>query len=132
MLNVSEIATSAEERVLTGVKASQALVIDGMKNAVSLMDRVVPEQVADRVEGQMVSMPSATPMIDGAFNFAGKLLDAQRDFVGEMFAIIQPAPAKKMTAKKSTAKKSTAKTTAKKTTAKASAAKKTTARKTAA
>ena len=38
MLNVSEIATSTEERVLTGVKVSQAFVLDGIKNTLALGD----------------------------------------------------------------------------------------------
>jgi hypothetical protein len=112
MLNVSEIATSTEERVLTGVKASQALVIDGIKNTVALAERVVPEQVSERIEERVAVFPSASPLMDGAFDFAGKLLAAQRDFAGEMLEIFQPAPkaaAKKTVAKKTVAKKTAAK-----------------------
>jgi len=112
MLNVSEIATSTEERVLTGVKASQALVIDGLKNTIALADRVVPEQVSERIEERVADLPSASPLMDGVFDFASKLLAAQRDFAGEMLEIFQPAPkaaAKKTTAKKTTAKKTVAK-----------------------
>ncbi len=113
MLNVSEIATSTEERVLTGVKVSQAFVLDGIKNTLALADRVVPSQVADRIEERVSVIPSATPMIHGAFDFAGKLLAAQRDFAGEMIEIFQPAPAKPA-APKAAAKKAPAKRTAKK------------------
>jgi len=118
MINVSEIATSTEERVLTGVKASQALVIDGLKNTVALADRVVPSQVSERIEDRVAGLPAAAPMINGVFDFAGKLLAAQRDFAGEMIEIFQPAPAKK-TAPKAAAKKAPAKRAAKKTTKKA-------------
>ena len=52
MLNLSEIATSTEERVLTGVKVSQTFVIDGIKNAVAFADRVVPTTIGDRIEDQ--------------------------------------------------------------------------------
>ena len=118
MLNVSEIATSTEERVLTGVKVSQAFVLDGIKNTLALADRVVPSQVADRIEERVSVIPSATPMIHGAFDFAGKLLAAQRDFAGEMIEIFQPAPAKtaapKTAAPKAAAKKAPAKRTARK------------------
>lgn len=107
MLNVTEFAAATEERVLTGVKASQALVIDGLKNAIALADRVVPTQVSDRVEGQVKTLPAASPVVNGAFDFAGKLLAAQRDFAGEIVEIFQPAPApKKAAPKKTTAKKS--------------------------
>ena len=104
MINVSEIASSAEERVLTGVKVSQALVLDGLKNVVSFADRVVPENLSDRIEDRAEGLPSAAPLVDGYFGFAGKLLDAQREFVGEIVEIFQPAPAPKKAAKK-TAKK---------------------------
>ena len=110
MLNVSEIATSTEERVLTGVKVSQALVIDGLKNTVALADRVVPAQFSSRIEERVADLPSATPVIHGAFDFAGKLLAAQRDFAGEIIEIFQPAPAKPA-AKKAPAKKAAKKTT---------------------
>ncbi|MEM7092434.1 MAG: hypothetical protein AAF567_05495 [Actinomycetota bacterium] len=103
MLNISEIAASTEERVLTGVKAGQALVIDGLKNAVSLADRVIPEQVSDRFEAGAERIPAAAPVAEGAFGFAGKLLDAQRDFVGDMIEIFQPS-ATPSAAKKSTKK----------------------------
>lgn len=112
MINVTEIAANAEERVLTGVKVSQALVLDGLKNAAALADRVVPARVGDRIEERTEGLPAAAPLVDSYFGFAGKLLDAQREFVGEVVEIFQPTPApapKKTTAKKSTAKKTTAK-----------------------
>lgn len=117
MLNVSEIASATEERVLTGVKISQAVMLDGMKNAIALADRVLPSTVTDRVEDRVEGMPSAAPLVAGAFGFAGKLLDAQRQFAGDVVELFQPAPAAKPTPKKTTAKKSTAKKTAPKKTA---------------
>jgi len=114
MLNVSEIASSTEERVLTGVKASQAIVIDGIKSTVALADRVVPAQVSDRIEDRVAVLPSVSPVINGAFDFAGKLLAAQRDFAGEMIEIFQPAPVKKTAPKKAAARKSSTRKTAKK------------------
>jgi len=118
MLNVSEIASSTEERVLTGVKVSQTLVLDTFKNGIALADRVMPAPVADRIEERVAVLPSATPLINGAFDFAGKLLAAQRDFAGEMIEILQPAPAKKAApnaaAKKAPTKKAAAKRTTKK------------------
>ena len=113
MLNVSEIAASTEERVLTGVKASQALVIDGLKNTIALADRVVPTQLSERIEERVAVLPSASPLVNGVFDFASKMLAAQRDFAGEMIEIFQPAPAKKA-APKAAAKKAPAKKTAKK------------------
>ena len=96
MLNVSEIASSTEERVLTGVKVSQTLVLDTVKNGIALADRIVPEPVSDRIEERVADLPSATPLIEGVFDFASKLLAAQRDFAGEMIEILQPAPVKKL------------------------------------
>ena len=123
MLNVREIASSTEERVLTGVKVSQALVIDSLKNTVAFADRIVPAQVSDRIEDRVGDMPSAAPIVDGAFDFAGKMLAAQRDFATEIVQIFQPAPVKpapkKTEAKKTVAKKKAPKKAAKKTAKKA-------------
>jgi len=117
MLNVSEIASSTEERVLTGVKVSQALVLDGIKNTVALADRVVPTRVSDRIEDRVAGLPAAAPVVSGMFDFAGKMLTAQRDFASEIVEIFQPAPAKPakaQAAKKAPAKKAPAKKATKK------------------
>ena len=105
MLDMKEITSSAEERVLTGVKAGQAFVLDGLKNMMSVADRVVPEGLSERLEDQVEGLPKAAPMVEGYFEFAGKLLEAQRDFVGEVVEIFQPAPAPKKAAAKKTTKK---------------------------
>ena len=119
MLNVREIASSTEERVLTGVKVSQALVIDSLKNTVAFADRIVPAQVSERIEDRVSDLPSAAPIVDGAFEFATKMLAAQRDFATEIVQIFQPVPAKpapkKTQAKKTVAKKKAPKKSAKKT-----------------
>lgn len=133
LLDVKGVAEAGEERVLTGVKLGQAAMIDGLKSAVALADRVVPDAVAGRIENRVGSLPDASPVVDGVFSFAGRLLDAQREFVGQVVEIIQPtpvpAPVQKSTAKKSTAKKSAPKKpAAKKSTAKKTPAKKRTAK----
>ena len=84
--------------------------------------------MTDRIEDQVINLPSATPVIDGAHGFATKLLDAQRDFVAEVFELIRPAPAKPAPAKPAPAKKAPAK----KAPVKKAAAKKAPARKAAA
>jgi len=118
MINVTEMATATEERVLTGVKASQALVIDSVKNAVALAERIVPAPVTDRVEQRVATLPAVSPVVNAGFDFAGKMLAAQRDFAGEIVEIFQPAPkkaapkktvAKKTAPKKAAAKKASAK-----------------------
>jgi hypothetical protein len=109
MLNLSEIASSTEERVLTGVKAGQTMVLDGLKNTVALADRVLPASIGDRIEDQATSLPAAAPVIEGYFGFATKMLEAQRDFVGEIVEIFQPTVAKKAPAKKAAAKRAPAK-----------------------
>ena len=109
MLNLSEIASSTEERVLSGVKVSQTFVLDGLKNTVSFADRVIPANVSERIEEQVANMPSATPVVEGAFDFAAKMLDAQRDFVAEVIEILQPAPVKKVATKKVATKKAATK-----------------------
>jgi hypothetical protein len=119
MLNVTEIASSTEERVLSGMKVSQAFVLDGIKNTLAVADRVVPATVGDRIEERVSTLPSATPVIDGMFNFAMKVLEAQREFAGELVELFQPAAPKAAAkaapaARKAPAKKAGAKRAAKK------------------
>lgn len=119
MINVTAIAETAEERVLAGVKAGQAAVIDGLKNAVALADRVIPDNVSDRLEERVEAVPSAAPLVEGYFGLAGKLLDAQRDFVGQVVEILQPGASKTTKKASKTAKKTTKKASAAKTAKKA-------------
>lgn len=123
MLNVTEIAASAEERVLTGVKVTQTMVIDGIKSGLALADRVMPNPISDRVESRMAVVPAFAPIVEGAFDFAGKLLAAQRDFATEIVHLFQPAAVKAPVAKAAQAPVAT-KAPAKKTVAKKAAAKK--------
>ena len=115
-MNLTEQLTEVEDRFFEGLTDLQTQLIEANT------------KVADRVHEMDIPAPDVEPVIAPAdavaryYDFAGKLMDANRKFVEQIVSVWYPAPvAKKTVAKKTVAKKTTArKSTAKKATAKAS------------
>ena len=115
-MNLTEQLTEVEDRFFEGLSDLQTQLIEANT------------KVADRVHEMDIPSPDVEQVIVPAdavaryYDFAGKLMDANRKFVEQIVTVWYPAPvAKKTPAKKTAAKKTTAKkTTAKKTAAKAS------------
>jgi len=115
-MNLTEQLTQVEDRFFEGLSDLQTQLIDANT------------KVADRIHEMDIPSPDVEQVIVPAdavaryYDFAGKLMDANRKFVEQIVSVWYPAPvAKKPVAKKTPAKKTTArKTTAKKATAKAS------------
>lgn len=115
-MNVTEQLTEVEDRFFEGLSDLQTQLVEANT------------KVADRIHEMELPSPDVEPVIDPAdavaryYDFAGKLMDANRKFVEQMVSVWYPAPVAKKTVAKKTAVKTTAarKTTAKKATAKAS------------
>ena len=110
-MNLTEQLTEVEDRFFEGLSDLQTQLIEANT------------KVADRIHEMEIPAPEVEPVIAPAdavaryYDFAGKLMDANRTFVEQLVSVWYPAPAaKKTVAKVTTAKKSTAR----KTTAKAS------------
>lgn len=134
MVDVKEITEEAQERVMSAVKLGQTAVVDGLSTAWNFAERFVPAQVTNTVGAGLERLPAVDTVVDAPFDFAEKVISAQRDFAHNVVDFFngdeEPAPAKKPVAKKTTAKKPVAKKpAAKKPAAKKPAAKKPAAKK---
>ena len=112
-MNMTEQLTKVEERFFEGLTDLQEQLIEANTKA------------ADRIHEIDLPSPEIEPVIAPAdavaryYDFAGKLMEANRTFVEQLVSVWYPAPAKKAAVK----------TTAVKTTAKKAAAKKAAAKK---
>lgn len=117
-MNMNEQLTKVEDRFFEGLDDLQTQFVEANT------------KVADRIHELDIPTPDVEPVITPTdavaryYDFAGKLMDANRKFVEQLVSVWYPAPAKKTEAKAATAPKTTAKkTTARKAAARKSAAK---------
>jgi hypothetical protein len=103
-MNVTEQLTEVEDRFFEGLSDLQTQLIEANT------------KVADRIQEMEIPSPDVEPVIAPAdavaryYDFAGKLMDANRKFVEQMVSVWYPAPVAKKTAVKKTAvRKTTAK-----------------------
>ena len=103
-MNLTEQLTEVEDRFFEGLSDLQTQLIEANT------------KVADRIQEMEIPSPDVEPVIAPAdavaryYDFAGKLMDANRKFVEQMVSVWYPAPvAKKTAAKKTAVRKTTAK-----------------------
>ena len=103
-MNVTEQLTEVEDRFFEGLSDLQTQLIEANT------------KVADRIQEMEIPSPDVEPVIAPVdavaryYDFAGKLMDANRQFVEQMVSVWYPAPVAKKTAVKKTAvRKTTAK-----------------------
>ena len=106
-MNVTEQLTEVEDRFVEGLSDLQTQLVEANT------------KVADRIHEMELPSPDVEPAIDPAdavaryYDFAGKLMDANRKFVEQTVSVWYPAPvAKKTVAKKTVAKKAAVRKTA--------------------
>jgi hypothetical protein len=77
---VSRIMDSTDDvqaQVLEGIRKSQTAVIDGVR---AWADRFAPFTLPHTSWAPVEELPTPAEVIDSSFDFAAKLLDAQREF----------------------------------------------------
>lgn len=100
-MNMTEQLTKIEDRFFEGLTDLQTQLVEANT------------KVADRIHEMEIPAPEVEPVIAPAdavaryYDFAGKLMDANRKFVEQIVSVWYPAPAaKKAAARKTTAKAS--------------------------
>ncbi len=87
MSTITEKLAELESQLVDTVKSAQEPVVEGVTRVVSFVDAKLPElptvAVLDR-------LPAADELIDQQFAFAGKLLDAQHEFISAIVAALAP------------------------------------------
>lgn len=83
-----EYALASQERVLTALRQSQTAVVDVVSTWAKAVENASPEIPAIPVAA---ALPSAEELVTNTYEFAGKMLEAQRQFAAELIAAAAPA-----------------------------------------
>ncbi|MGH8974457.1 MAG: hypothetical protein ACRD0C_14810 [Acidimicrobiia bacterium] len=109
MATATEMFSALEDQVLETVRQSQEAVVKAVKTwaeaGKSLVPDLPPLPFADQ-------LPNTVDIVENAFDFADKLLAAQRDFAAAVLEAARPVIGKADTAKPATNNRPASKTSA--------------------
>ena len=94
-MDVLETLNSVEEQALDGIKQTQETVLGVAKSAVDTVAPYVPELPVSYPE----QLPEPAVIVDNLFEFAGKILAAQRTFTKQLLETVAPLAVVKPEAK---------------------------------
>jgi hypothetical protein len=87
MSTITEAATASQERILATIRQSQQAVVDAVATWAKAVEGIAPAVPAAPGSEQL---PKPEAVVENAFDFAQKLLDAQRDFARKVIAAGAP------------------------------------------
>ena len=100
------MSTTLTDRAVTRVRDGQQVAVDAVSAVVKRVEKVVPS-------GPSLSLPKSVPttqkIIDDAFSFSLKLIEAQREFAADLLNAVSPV-LKKATGQSAAKPKAPAKT----------------------
>ena len=104
---ITEITAKVQDQLLEALRAGQDAVVDTVTSVAGTVERVLPEPAKGTLA---YNLPLATEAADQAFGFAGKVLEAQHNFVSRVLSAVTPAgeDAAPKSAPKATTKSTTA------------------------
>ena len=94
-MDVIETLTSVETQALDGIKQAQDTALGYAKSAVDTVAPYVPELPVSYPE----QLPEPAVLVDNLFEFAGKILAAQRTFTKQLLETVAPLAVVKPEAK---------------------------------
>lgn len=83
-----EYAVSAQDKTLSAVRQSQSAVVDVVETWAKAVEKAAQDLPAIPVAS---SLPSASEIVQTSFDFAGKMLSAQREFADRLLTAAAPA-----------------------------------------
>jgi hypothetical protein len=84
---LSEATKASQDQILSTVRQSQQAVVDAVAAWAKAVENIVPP--TPTLPG-VDELPKPEAVIDSAFDFAGKLLDAQHDFARNVLKAAAP------------------------------------------
>ena len=91
MSTITEAAQASQEQILATVRQGQQAVVDAVATWAKAVEGIAPALPAVPGSGRL---PRPETVVENAFDFAQKLLDAQREFARSVIAAAAPAFAK--------------------------------------
>jgi hypothetical protein len=92
---LNDAARASQEQILGTVRQSQQAVVDAVAAWAKAVENMIPPAPAIPGAGDL---PKPDAVVDNAFDFAAKLLDAQREFAHSIIAAASPVLEKTETA----------------------------------
>ena len=83
-----ESTLAAQDKALSALRESQSAVVDIVESWAKAVENSVPDLPAIPVAG---SLPTPEEIIKTSYDFAGKVLDAQREFAEKLLKAAAPA-----------------------------------------
>lgn len=83
-----EYALASQDRVLSAIRQSQAAVVDIVGTWAKAVENATPDLPAIPVAA---ALPSAKDVVANSYEFAGKVLEAQRQFTQDLVDAAAPA-----------------------------------------
>ena len=93
---LTEAAKASQEQILTTVRQSQQAVVEAVAAWARAVENIVPPVPALPGSDEL---PKPEAVVDNAFDFASKLLDAQHEFARSVLAAAAPVREKSSPAK---------------------------------
>ncbi len=103
MTDLKELSQAAQEQVLSAYAVGSNAILEGVRSWVESVDAITPANLKVPSIPGLDNLPTPAEGLDISFEFAQKMLDAQRDFARSLLSALAPA-AEKISASK--AKKS--------------------------
>ncbi|HEV2370402.1 MAG TPA: hypothetical protein VGR90_11050 [Acidimicrobiales bacterium] len=100
---LTEITGKVQDQVLDALRAGQDVVVDTVTSVADTFQRVLPEPARAPLAA---NLPIANETVDQAFGFAGKVLEAQHNFVNRVLTAVTPKEASAKPAKTTSSAKS--------------------------
>jgi hypothetical protein len=83
-INATKAVQTAQDEFLSAVRQNQQAILDSVSAWAKAVHEIVPTGPT------IAAFPESETVVDNAFDFAHKLLDAQRDFARGMIAATSP------------------------------------------
>ena len=87
MPTMTEFTEAAQEQTLAAVKQSQQLVVDAVRAWAVAVEKAVPELPASPLVDEL---PAPEELVRSSFDFAERMLKAQREFAEQVVAAVAP------------------------------------------
>ena len=85
---ILDYTVAAQERTLELIRQSQATILEAVESWAKAVEGTVPELPELPYAKEL---PSPAELVQTSFDFAGKLLSAQRDFATSLLSASEPA-----------------------------------------
>lgn len=83
----TDVTRGAQEQLLESIELTQKAALEGFRVWADAVEKVIPEAPAASYWNEW---PSVEESVDNAFDFAGKLLDNQREFTKSLLQTTRP------------------------------------------